>query len=169
MKNLPTLVVPLTFSRRITKSLPAAILVSISSLGFSCRSLAESTSLKEISLESPINGLVVRVYAQDNKDQLYMNIWDKNSKSFVANANKIPVNVSQVKINSNDDWIKLWGIPAIVAAVISGIVTYIANRNLETLRSRLADENNTKLETLKSNLTAENNTKLETLKSNHKI
>ena len=155
-------VTSLIFSKNTIRNVSVAFLISSFCLSLPCPSFAETS--KGLILEN--NDVAVRVYTQGDDDQLYMNIWDKNSKSFVANANKIPVNVSQVKINSNDDWIKLWGIPAVVAAVISGIVTYIANRNLETLRSRLADENNTKLETLKSNLTAENNTKLETLKSN---
>lgn len=189
MKNSTILAVSLTYSRRIAKSLPVAILVSISSLSFPGSSLAEeSASLKEISLESPTNNLAVRIYAQDNSDQLYMNIWDKKSGSFVANAMKVPLNVSQVKINSNDNGIKLWGIPGFISLFISGFVSCIANKNLaefksrkdteleefksqktteiENLKTHLIFENNTKLETLKSNLTADNNAKLETLKSN---
>lgn len=141
MKNSTILAVSLTYSRRIAKSLPVAILVSISSLSFPGSSLAEeSASLKEISLESPTNNLAVRIYAQDNSDQLYMNIWDKKSGSFVANAMKVPVNVSQVKINSNDDPLKLWGIPALVAAVVAAVVSavlnHLLNRNLEEFKNQ---------------------------------
>jgi hypothetical protein len=160
LKNLLNLAISLMASRIITKSLPAAILVSISSLSFPGLSLAESVSLEEIKLESQINGLVVKVYAQGNNDRLYMNIWDNNSKSFVANANQIPVKISQVKINSNDDWIKLLGIPAIVSAVVSAIATYIANRKLENFKS----QKNAELENFKSRLSADNNIQLEALR-----
>ncbi|BAY09173.1 hypothetical protein [Calothrix sp. NIES-2098] len=183
MKQHSDYLTSLIFSTNTPKSLSVAIIVGIFSLMLPCSSWAETP--KQLILET--NDLAMRVYTQDNNDQLYINIWDKKSQSFLANINQIPVTVKTDKIISTEiiNWniiiSSLFGTATIVAAItwlVKSIFTHLLSKDLdkfkadknaevEILKNVLAKESNTQIEILKNNLNVQNNNALETLKKEY--